>query len=156
GYRLTGANDDTTQLFPNPQVLCSGLGASTTSATLVSIGACNIPGGFLAAGDRIEIHFDFDHQGTGGAYAFELHWGATTLLHRDPVVGDALATGRADVALKVTGAQSSLQSWGTVLPFTAAVGTASDDYFTNGIAIDFQAKATTGDTITLRNFTVIR
>jgi len=64
-YRVNGTGSDVVaQLYPNPQVLCSGLGASTTSATLVSVGTCNIPGGFLAAGDRIEIRFDFDKQGS--------------------------------------------------------------------------------------------
>jgi hypothetical protein len=155
-YRIPGPNTDPNQLFTSPQVLCSGLGAATTSATLASIGACFIPGGLLAAGDRIQISFDLDHQGTGGAYSFEVHWGATTLLHRDAVVGDALATGRADLALKASGAQVSHQSWGTVLPLTAGVGTANDDYFTNGITIDFQARAATGDTLTLRNFAVVR
>ena len=85
-----------------------------------------------------------------------MHWGTTTFLHRDAAVGDALATARADIALKATGAQLSHQSWGTVLAFGAGVGTASDDYFTNGITIDFQARAASGDTVTLRNFTVVR
>ena len=155
-YRLPGANTDTTQLYPSPQVLCSGLGAGTTSTALSSVGACNIPGGFLAAGDRIEIRFDLDHQGTAGGYSFEVHWGITTVLHRDAAAGDALATGRADIALKVTGAQLSHQSWGTLLALNAGTGTAPDDYFTGGITVDFQAQAASGDTVTLRNFTVIR
>ena len=39
-YRLSGSADDTPQLFPSPQVLCSGLGAATNSSTLASIGTC--------------------------------------------------------------------------------------------------------------------
>ena len=49
-YRLTGGAGDTPQLYPNPQVLCSGLGGATNSSTLASIGTCNIPAGLLAAG----------------------------------------------------------------------------------------------------------
>ena len=156
GYRLTGSNGESAQLYPNAQVLCSGLGEATTSATLASVGACHIPGGFLAASDRIEIRFDLEHQGTAGVYGFEVHWGATTLLHRDAAAGDGLVTGRADVALKAAGAQFSHQSWGTVLTLNAGVGTAPDDYFTDGIMIDFQANAAAGDTVTLRNFAVVR
>lgn len=156
GYRIPGANTDPNQLFASPQVMCSGLGAGTTSATLASVGSCAVPGGLLAAGDRIEIRFDLDHQGTAGGYSFEVHWGATTLLHRDAVVGDALATGRVDLALKSSGAQASHQSWGTILSLTSGVGIANDDYFTNAITIDFQARATAGDTVTLRNFAVVR
>jgi hypothetical protein len=77
-------------------------------------------------------------------------------LHRDPAAGDALATGRADFALQAGGAQYSHQSWGTVLPFTAGVGTVSGDYFANGITVDFRARAAAGDTVTLRGFSVVR
>lgn len=156
GYRLPGGESDPAAFYPSTQVLCSGLGAVTVSATLESIGVCNIPGGFLAAGDRIEIRFDLEHQGTSGGYSFEVRWGSATLLHRDAVVGDALATGRADVALKAAGAQFSHQSWGSSLAFSAGAGTASDDYFTSGITIDFQGRAAAGDTVTLRNFAVVR
>jgi hypothetical protein len=156
GYRLPGVSSDASVMYPSPQVLCSGLGAATISATLESIGVCNIAGGFLAAGDRIEVRFDVEHEGTGGGYSFEVRWGATTLLHRDAAAGDTLATGRADVALKAAGAQFSHQSWGNALVFSAGAGTAADDYFANGITIDFQGRAATGDTVTLRNFTVVR
>jgi hypothetical protein len=156
GYRSAVGNTDPAAMFPSPQVVCSGLGAATASPTLQSIGGCSIPGGFLAAGDRIEIRFDMEHQGAGGGYSFEVRWGAATLLHRDAAVGDALATGRADVALKVAEAQFSYQSWGGSLAFSAGAGTAADDYFTNGITINFQAMASAGDTVTLRNFVVVR
>src|SRR5271157_3423760 len=60
GYRLTGTDSGTPQMFPSPQVLCSGTGAATTnSASLTSIGTCTIPSGLLAPGDRVEIRFDF-------------------------------------------------------------------------------------------------
>jgi hypothetical protein len=155
-YRLTGGNDTTPQLYPNPQVLCGGLGGATSSSTLASIGACSIPAGFLTAGDRVEIRFDLEHQGSAGGFTFEVHWGATTVLSRSALPADALATGRADLALTAQGAQLSHQSWGTALPFAAGVGTATDDY-NAGLSIDFQAKtAQSGEAVTLKNFTVIR
>jgi hypothetical protein len=155
-YRLSGGADITPQLYPNPQVLCSGLGGAINSGTLASIGTCNIPGGFLLPGDRVEIRFDLEHQGSAGGFTFELHWGASTILSRSAAPGDALATVRAEAALTAQGAQWSHQSWGTVLAFAAGVGTASDN-FGSGIAIDFQAKTAQPDeTVTLRNFTVIR
>jgi hypothetical protein len=155
-YRLTGGNDTTPQLYPNPQVLCSGLGGATSSNTLASVGACNIPAGFLAAGDRLEIRFDLEHQGSAGGFTFEVHWGTTTVLSRNALPADALAAGRADLALTAQGAQLSHQSWGTTLPFAAGVGTATDDY-NAGLSIDFQAKAEqSGEAVTLKNFTVIR
>ena len=155
-YRLTGSAGDTLQLFPNPQVLCSGLGAATSSSTLASVGTCSIPAGFLAPGDRVEIRFDLDHSGAAGGFSFEVHWGATTVLARTASAVDAQATGRADAALTGAGAQLSHQSWGTSLAFAAGVGKSTDDY-TGGITVDFLAnRMQFGETVTLMNFTVVR
>lgn len=155
-YRLSGSADNAAQLFPNPQVLCSGLGAATNSSTLFSIGTCTIAAGFLTAGDRVEIRFDLDHTGTAGGFTFEVHWGATTVLSRNAAAADAQVTGRADVALTSAGAQLSHQSWGTSLALAAGVGKSTDDY-TAGITVDFQAKTVqSGETVTLKNFTVLR
>jgi hypothetical protein len=155
-YRLTGTGPATPQMFPNPQVLCSGTGAATNNATLTSIGTCDIPAGLLTPGDRVEIRFDFAHQGTASGFSIEVHWGATTILHRDAAAGDALATGRANAAILAAGAQLDSQSWGTLLPFSATVATAADSY-TSGLTIDFQGMlAQTGDTLTLGNYTVVR
>ena len=157
-YRLTGTGSDsaTPQIYPSPQVLCSGTGAATTGASLTSIGACAIPSGLLAPGDRVEIRFDFAHQGTVSGFSFEIHWGATTIVHRDAAAGEALATGRADAALLAASAQWNSQSWGPLLPFSATVGSATDSY-TAGLTIDFQGMlAQTGDTLRLANYTVVR
>jgi hypothetical protein len=155
-YRLSTANSGTPQLFPYAEVICAGTGSSSNSTTLTSIGACTIPAQYLAAGDRVEVRFDVDHSGTAGGFSIELHWGGSTVLHRDAAAGDALATIRADAAMRSSGSQLTHQSWGTVLPFTAGIGTASDD-FTAGITVDFQAKvAQQADTVALRNYTVVR
>ncbi|MGA2770981.1 MAG: hypothetical protein ABSG26_09215 [Bryobacteraceae bacterium] len=155
-YRLTGTDSGTPQMFPNPQVLCSGTGAATTTTSLTSVGTCAIPAGLLAPGDRVEMRFDFAHQGTASGFSFEIHWGATTIVHRDAAAADALVTGRADAALLAAGAQWNSQSWGAVLPFSASVASAADSY-TSGLTIDFQGMlAQTGDTLTLANYTVVR
>ena len=56
-YRLSGGADETPQLYPNPQVLCSGLGAATNSSTLTSLATCShsrrIPGGRRPRGDPL-------------------------------------------------------------------------------------------------------
>jgi hypothetical protein len=155
-YRLTGTDSGTPQMYPSPQVLCSGTGAATSSTSLTSIGSCAIPAGLLATGDRVEIRFDFAHQGTASGFSFEIHWGATTILQRDAGAGDTLVTGRANAAILAAGAQLDSQSWGTVLPFSASVASAADSY-TSGLTIDFQGMlAQTGDTLTLANYTVVR
>ena len=155
-YRLTGSAGDTPPLFPNPQVLCSGLGAATNSSTLASVGTCHIPAALLAPGDRVEIRFDLDHSGSAGGFSFEVHWGATTVLGRNASAVDAQATGRAEAALTAAGAQLSHQSWGTSLAFAAGVGKSTDDY-TAGVTVDFQANTVqSNETVTLKNFTVVR
>ena len=73
-------------------------------------------------GDRVEIRFDFAHQGTASGFSFEVHWGATTILQRDAAAGDALVTGRADAAILAAGAQMNSQSWGTAAPLQRHCG----------------------------------
>jgi hypothetical protein len=155
-YRLTGTDSGTPQMYPSPQVLCSGTGAATTNTSLTSTGACAIPSGLLVPGDRVEIRFDFAHQGTASGFSFEIHWGATTIVHRDAAAGEALAGGRADAALLAAGAQLSSQTWGALLAFGTTVGSATDSY-TSGLTVDFQGMlAQAGDTLTLGNYTVVR
>ena len=155
-YRVAGSTTSALQLYPNPQVLCSGLGAATNSSTLASIGTCTIPAAFLTAGDRVEIRFDLDHAGTAGAFSFAVLWGATTVFARNASAVDAQAAGRADAALTAAGAQLSHQSWGTSLAFAAGLGKSTDDY-TAGITVSFQAlTALSAETVTLSNFTVVR
>src|SRR5204862_7603807 len=97
-----------------------------------------------------------EHTGAAGGFSFELHWGATTVLHRDAAASDLLATVRADAALASGGARLSHQSWGTVLAFGAGVGASADD-FTAGVALAFQAKvAQAADSVTLKGYTVVR
>jgi len=156
-YRLAISDDSgAAQTFPSSQVLCSGTGIPNTATSFASLGQCNIPGGVLLPGDRVEIHFDADHQGTAGGFSIEVHWGGSTALHRDAATGDLQVTGRADAAILTSGAYLSAESWGTVLPFAAGVANASDDY-SSGVTIDFQGKVgAAGDTLTLRNYTVVR
>ena len=78
------------------------------------------------------------------------------MLARNASAVDAQATGRAEAALTAAGAQLSHQSWGTSLAFAAGVGKSTDDY-TAGVTVDFQAKTVqSGETVTLKNFTVVR
>jgi hypothetical protein len=155
-YRLATTDPATLQLFPASQVLCSGAGNGNTTPTFASLGLCNIPAGILLPGDRVQIHFDLDHQGTAGGFTVEVHWGGATVVHRDAAALDGQMAGRAEAAILAAGAQLSSESWGTLLPFAASVASAGDAYAT-GITIDFQGKVIqAGETVTLRNYTVVR
>lgn len=147
---------NTTQTFPASQVLCSGVGTGNTTATFASLGLCNIPAGVLVPGDRVQVFFDADHQGTAGGFTIEVNWGGTTMLHRDAGALDIRVTGRTTAAILNSGAQLSSESWGTLLPFTATVAGASDAY-DGGVAVTFQGRVIhEGETVTLRNYTVVR
>ena len=155
-YRLAASTSGTAQLFPSAQVLCSGTGAAVNGTTFERIGACSIPAGVLSAGDRIQISFDLDHQGTASGFTVQLVWGATTMMQRDAAAAETLVDGRADAVIKADGAQLSWQSWGATLALGAGSLTASDAY-SNGLTIGFNAKLdTAGDVVTLRGYSVVR
>src|SRR5262249_5138781 len=84
-YRLTASDSGASapQTLASPQVLCSGSGSGATGTTFATVGSCAIPSGTLAAGERVEIRADFDHTGSTTAFSLEVHWGGTTVLHRD-------------------------------------------------------------------------
>jgi len=65
-------------------VLCGSTGANTSSTGLTQLGSCTLPANFLAAGDRVEIRFDYSHEGAGTGFSFQLNWGATVLVSRSP------------------------------------------------------------------------
>ena len=155
-YRTSSGTSSTAPAVTTPQVLCSGTGSSTSSTTLASIGACTIAAGVLLAGDRVQIQFDTAHQNSAGGFSLELHWGATTVLHRDATSAETLVTGRANAAILAAGAQTSSQTWGSVLSFGVTAGNASDSY-SGGLTVTLLglvAQAT--DSVTLTNFTVVR
>lgn len=155
-FRTGSAGGGTTEAFSGLQVLCSGAGGATSSTTLASIGNCQIPAGVLQPGDRVEVRFDVAHQGMAGGFSVQVNWGATSVAYRVAAVGDALVTGRADGVILGGGAQLSSQSWGTLLPFAAGVGSASDNW-SNGLTVSFLgAVAQISDSAALTNFTVVR
>lgn len=155
-YRVSGDQAPASQMYPGPQVLCEGTGASIGAQAFANIGACSIPAGVLAPGDRVEIRFDLSHQGSASGFTYAVLWGATTAVQRDAAAAETLVSGRADAAILASGAQLSSQSWGAVLPFSAAVASAPDAW-AGGLSIGFQAKvAQAGDTVTLSGFSVVR
>jgi hypothetical protein len=155
-YRTAGEDGGLGAAYANPQVLCSGGGGTTSSAVLANIGACQIPAGLLLPGDRVEVRLDVAHQGTTAGFSVELDWGATVLAHRDAAAADTLVTMRADASLLSAGAQLSSESWGAVLPFAAAVASASDS-FANGLTISVQGMVgQAADSVSAANFTVVR
>jgi hypothetical protein len=154
-YRVTPTG--TSQGAPAPQILCSGMGAATYSTTLSSLGTCTIPAGTVQPGDRVKIGFDYSHEGSLTGFTFTVKWGNTLLVQRSGAVSDAFVSGWAEAGAHTSACQLSVQSWGTVLGLAAGVLNAYDSLSDN-IVLAFQGQmaATTTDTVTLRNFSVVR
>jgi hypothetical protein len=156
-YRLAGEQASASQMYPTPQVLCSGTGAATNAVTATSIGICTIPANTLAPGERVQVLMDFAHAGGSVGYSVEVHWGGTTVLARTAPASEPLLSGRVEAAVFTGGAQVSAQSWGTTLG-TATGLTSASDALDQALAIRFYGSlsAASGDTVTLRSFTVLR
>lgn len=155
-YRVASAG--VTQGAVGAQVLCSDTGTTTSSTTIAVLGSCNVPGGTLHPGDRVKISFDYSHKGSLTAgFDISVHWGTTQLLLRGAGASETLVSGWAEAGADATGSQLSIQSWGTALPAVTGLKSTSDS-FASPILLTFQGgmAATTTDTLTLRNFSVVR
>ena len=144
-------------MYPTPQVLCSGTGAATSAVTATSLGICTIPADTLAPGERVQVLMDFAHAGASVGYSVEVRWGSTTVLERTAPAAEPLLSGRVDAAVFTGGAQVSSQSWGTILGTATGLASASDA-LNQALAIRFYGRLSvaSGDTVTLRSFTVLR
>lgn len=156
-YRLAGISGLSGGGAGLPQVLCSSTGTSTTSTSLASLGTCTVPAGVLSAGDRVEIRFSYSHEGATEGFTYEVHWGNTAIVSRGTGAGDAYVAGHANAGVYSSGAQWDVQSWGNSLALAAGIGNASDS-LSSPLVIGFLGKlaSTTTETVTLRNFTVVR
>jgi len=154
-YRLPNAANPTNAVAA--QVLCSSAGIGTSSTTLSSLGTCTIPGGMLHSGDRVDIRFNFSHEGASTGLTTQVVWGSTTIFSRAAGPTETLETGKIDAAVNGAGTQWSIESWGATLGFSSGIGTAGDP-ISFAITIHFlgQMASSTNDTVTLRNFTVVR
>jgi hypothetical protein len=139
------------------QVLCSGSGAGTSSVNLSLLGNCMIPAGTLAMGDRVEVRFNFSHQGSARAFTFQVNWNHATMVLRSASSRDVLATGHGDASVTPAGTVMDMQTWGTQLTLDSRVAMTSDQ-LTKDIPIDFLACLTAAgtDVVSLQNFTVLR
>jgi hypothetical protein len=153
-YRRTSTGAQTMTL---PQVICSSTGSSSSSTTLASLGTCSIAADFLQAGDRVDVRFSYSHEGVQQGFTFEIHWGSATIVSRSGGATDSRVAGYAEFGIHLAGAQWNTQSWGSVLALAAGIGNAEES-LSAPLVIDLLGKMaeSTTDTITLRNFTVVR
>src|SRR5581483_2234276 len=106
-YRFANASDPLSSLAA-PQVVCSSTGSGTSSTTLVELGSCTIPAGLLAAGDRVEIRFQYGHTGTATGFTGVVQIGNTTIASRTGGATEPLLTGHSSFGIGESG-----QVWDT-------------------------------------------
>jgi hypothetical protein len=142
----------------SPQVICSTQGNTTSSTSSATLGTCTLPAGLVFAGDRIEIRYQFSHQGTSTGFTPQVAWGGTPIVSRTATAADTGFAGILDFSIGGSGTQQwSGQSWGSSLGFATGLGSASANTTLN-LTISFlgQLSGSTGDTLSLSNFTVVR
>ena len=137
------------------QVLCSANGRGNSQIAMTSLGSCDIPASSLHPGDRIEVRFTFSHAGTASAFDVQLKWGDTTVLARHGSAQDSAVAGQAEASFSSTGAQVTVQSWGTVLAFLPGILSAPAQ---NGVKVDLLGAVSRAgsDSIALTSYTVLR
>ncbi len=150
------------QIHSVPQVLCSVGGGTTSSTNLTSVGTCGVPAELFDSGDRIEISLNLEHGGTASGFHVEIFIGTTSLFSRDFASTDTLAFVKGSGGYFPTGVNLGTYSFGTAgtAPGSAFTGLSGTTTLTPTAAstISFKVKLLTAgsDTISLRNFTVIR
>jgi hypothetical protein len=141
----------------SPQVVCSSIGASTSSTTATQLGSCTLQGGLLHTGDRIEVRFQYSHAGTTTGFAPTIKFGSTTALSRAAAASDTAMAGQLGFGIGSAGQTFDTQSWGSMSAFSTNAGSATENSTAN-LTISFQAamSSATSDSVALSNFTVTR
>lgn len=139
------------------QVVCSTVGNATSSSSSATLGTCTLPAGLVSAGDRIEVRYQFAHQGTSTGFTPQVAWGGVPIVSRTATAADTGFAGTLDFEIGASTQTWSGQSWGSSLAFTAALGSASANTALS-LTISFmgQMSGSTSDSMTLSNFTVVR
>jgi hypothetical protein len=140
------------------QVICSGVGNSTSAGTVTQLGSCTVPTGILGTGDRLEIRFQMAHTGSAVGFSGEVRVGGTTIVTRSAPSTETRFSGQTDFSVYGTGQQVwDSQTWGTTLAQAFTSGNAAENTAgTVTIAFRGQLATSAADVVSLRNFTVIR
>jgi hypothetical protein len=155
-YRYGNPNNPLGSLTA-PQVVCSAVGTGTSNTSSTTLGTCTLPAGLLGSGDRIEIRYQFLHQGTATGFTPQIGWAGAPILSRSGAAADTAYVGRLEFAINSSAQPWNGQSWGSSLAFATAVGSASANT-TQSLTISFlgQMSGAGSDSVSLSSFTVVR
>jgi hypothetical protein len=155
-YRYANPNNPLGTLT-SPQVVCSIVGNLTTSVTPVTMATCTLPAGLLGAGDRIEVHYHFNHVGTTVGFTAAVAFGGTPILSRNGTAADTAFTGTLNFGINASTQPWSGQSLGSSLAFQTAMGISSVNTAQNvTISLVGQMAGSISESIGVSSFTVVR
>ena len=139
------------------QVVCSGVGASTSATASAQLATCTIPAGILGTGDRLEIQYQFRHSGSASGFTASVQIGSQTVSSRTLASSEALMVGSSRFGIFSAEQIWDAQSWGTSSAVVTGTGLATEDT-SQAVTVTLLGNlgATSADTIGLENFTVIR
>jgi hypothetical protein len=141
----------------SPQVVCSGTGLSTSDTPLVELGSCTIAASLMGAGDRIEVQFQYGHTGTATGFTGTVLIGGTTVAARSGATNEVMLAGHTSFGFYGGGQTWDTQTWGIGSILTVTAGNASEDPSQAlRVSLRGQMAGATADSVSLRNFTVIR
>jgi hypothetical protein len=141
----------------SPHVVCSGTGLSTSDTPLVELGSCTIPASLVGAGDRIEVQFQYGHTGTATGFTGTVLIGNTTVASRSGASNEVMLAGHTSFGFYGGGQTWDTQTWGIGSILTVTAGNASEDPSQAlRVSLRGQMAGATADSVSLRNFTVIR
>ncbi len=140
-----------------PQVVCTNAGAATGGTGSTMLGSCSIPAGLLRPGDRLELLFDYTHEGSATGWQADVRFGAALVVSRTAAAGSAMLSGRASLGFHASGAQWSSQTWGQAAALDSGVGAAAEN-LAAPITVEFRGNlgSASAETVTLRNYSVVR
>jgi len=143
----------------SPQVICSTAGTSTTSSALQPLGSCTLPGGLLQAGDRIEVQYQYGHIGSATGFSAEVHIGGTVVVSRGSGgLPETVFAGHSSFGIYSGGQVWDTQSWGATAFAMQSIAGQSSENTGQDLTIRFfgQVTVAVGDSVILRNMTVVR
>lgn len=140
-----------------PQVICSTIGGLNNNSNPISVGTCTIPAGLLRPGDRIEVKYDYSHDGSATGFTVEIAVNQTVILSRTMPASEGLLSGAIGASVFPTGLQWSSQTWGAVTSQLSQAGSLAVDP-NLGVRLDFRASlAVSGaENVGLNGYTVVR
>jgi hypothetical protein len=154
----TGGSGGTT-VTNAPEIMCSGIGTSTSAATAQDLATCVLDPTVLENGTRFEVRFGYSHTGgTTIAPRIAVRWGAGDVLARNLSATETTLFGTVNFTITAPNTIYFTDSRGVVSTQSASSGTSSQS-----LAIPvtvslrgYLASASGAEAVTLRYYSVVR